>query len=207
VFTNDELIVVFTNSTPVVLTPGEWFLSAVNISGVPVTYSIKATEWPAGQVADLAIIDYSFNNNEFCITWASVPGGHYYVTGKPDLLVTNWTTLTPTITAVDYTTTWCNPLPSPYHFFRVGEGLVLSTYAPPPRIQSPVLGTNSVTLRWNGPTTAAYNVQWTPALAPPVWTSFTNVITSVTGLFEFTDDGTQTAGLDPLRFYRLIQLP
>lgn len=206
-YTNDELIVVLTNSAPVALSPGNWFLSAVNISGVPVTYSIKATEWSAVEVTNLVIINYSFASNEFCLTWTSVPGGHYFVQGKPDLLVTNWTTLTPTITAVDYTTTWCLPLPSLFHYFRVGEGFVLGTYVPPPRIQSITYGTNGVTLRWNGPVTAQYNVQWTTTLVPPVWNTFTNVITSPTGLFEFLDDGTQSGGLGGPRFYRLLQLP
>ncbi len=206
-YTNDELIVVLTNSAPVALSPGNWFLSAVNISGVPVTYSIKATEWSAVETTNLVIINYSFASNEFCLTWTSVPGGHYFVQGKPDLVVTNWTTLTATITAVDYTTTWCLPLPSPYHYFRVAEGFVSGTYVPPPRIQSITYGTNGVTLRWNGPITAQYNVQWTPTLVPPVWNPFTNVITSPTGLFQFLDDGSQSGGLGGPRYYRLLQLP
>src|SRR6185369_10295567 len=43
--TNDELIVVFTNSTPVALSAGDWYLSAVNVSGGPATYAIKATDF------------------------------------------------------------------------------------------------------------------------------------------------------------------
>ena len=44
--TNDELIVVLTNSTPVALTNGDWYLTAINLSGVPVDYSIMASWWP-----------------------------------------------------------------------------------------------------------------------------------------------------------------
>ncbi|TSA40940.1 MAG: hypothetical protein D4R57_01275 [Verrucomicrobiales bacterium] len=207
VFTNDELIVVVTNSAPVILSPGDWFLTAVNLTGLPVSYSIKATEWSASVVAPFVITSYTIASNEFCITWNSVPGAYYFVQGKPDLLVTNWTTLSPQIIAVDFSTTWCIPLPSPYHFFRVGEGLVLSTFVPPPRLRSITAGTNGITLRWNGPVTARYNVQWSPTIAPPVWTSFTNVITSTTGLFQFLDDGTQTGGFGVTRYYRLILLP
>ena len=36
---------VFTNSTPVALSAGDWYLSAVNVSGGPATYAIKATEF------------------------------------------------------------------------------------------------------------------------------------------------------------------
>ena len=38
-----ENIVVLTNSTPVPLTNGDWYLAAVNVSGIPVTYSAVAT--------------------------------------------------------------------------------------------------------------------------------------------------------------------
>jgi len=207
VFTNDELIVLTTNSAPVILSAGDWFLTAVNISGLPVSYSIKATEWFAADVLPFAITSYNIVSNEFCITWNSVPGAYYFVQGKPDLSVTNWATISPQITAVDYSTTWCVPLPSPYQFFRVGQGLVLSSYVPPPRIQSLIVSPTNVTIRWNGPSTASYNVQWSPQLVPPLWNSFTNVITSPTGLFQFIDDGTQTAGLGATRFYRLILLP
>jgi hypothetical protein len=62
-------------------------------------------------------------------------------------------------------------------------------------------------LRWNGPTTAQYNVQWTPNLAPLAWSSFTNLINSPSGLFQFLDDGSQTSGLGSARYYRLLRLP
>ncbi|MEK7780372.1 MAG: S8 family serine peptidase [Verrucomicrobiota bacterium] len=207
VYTNDELIVLTTNSAPVILSPGDWFLTAVNIAGVPVSYSIKATEWSAAEVAPFVITSYTIASNEFCITWNSVPGAYYFVQGKTNLNAPNWDRVSPQITAVDYSTTWCIPLPSPYQFFRVGEGLVLSTFVPPPRIQSLIVGTNGVTLRWNGPITASYRVDWTPTLVPASWNSFTNVITSPTGLFQFVDDGTQTGGLGVTRYYRLILLP
>lgn len=207
VFTNDELIVLTTNSTPVLLSPGDWFISAVNVTGLPVSYSIKATEWFAPEVLPFVITSYNIISNEFCLTWNSVPGAYYFVQGKPDLSVTNWTTISPQITAVDYATSWCVPLPSPYQFFRVGEGLVLSSFVPPPRIQNLIVSPTNVVIQWNGPATARYNVQWSPQLVPPLWNNFTNVITSPTGLFQFVDDGTQTGGLGATRFYRLFLLP
>jgi subtilisin-like proprotein convertase family protein len=133
-YTNDELIVVLTNSTPVPLTPGDWYIAAVNVSSGAVSYSIKATEWPAtGLPIHLAggqIITVS-GTNYFAVTWDSLPGVHYFVQGVTNLNNPNWTTISPTVTATDYTTTWLVQLPSPYHFFRVVEGLVLSTYVPP----------------------------------------------------------------------------
>jgi hypothetical protein len=40
---------------------------------------------------------------------------------------------------------------------------------------------------------------------PPVWITFTNIITSTNGVFYFTDDGVQTGGFSDKRFYRLRQ--
>ena len=40
----NELIYIDTNSAPVKLQPGDWYLAAVNVSGSNVTYSAKATE-------------------------------------------------------------------------------------------------------------------------------------------------------------------
>jgi hypothetical protein len=62
-------------------------------------------------------------------------------------------------------------------------------------------------LRWQGPLNASYRVQWTPGLVPPVWNTFTNVVTSPNTQYLFVDDGTQTGGLGVTRFYRLVLLP
>jgi hypothetical protein len=201
---NDELIVLFTNSAPVALTTGDWFLTAVNISGGPASYEIKATQWPVTG-RPVIIGDYNIVTNSFCLTWASLVGAHYYVQGLTNLsLTTNyWDTISPTLTATDVVTTWCVPLPSPYQFFRVVEGLALNLVIPPPVITSIVHTNNTVELRWTGPTYASYQVQWTPTLIPPTWNTFTNVATSTTGQFLFVDDGTQTGGFQATRYYRL----
>ena len=78
--TNDELIVVRTNSVPVPLSSGDWFLAAVNVSGGPVTYAIKATEWPF-LGSELRVIDTRLVNGRFCLTWTSFPGAVYFVQG------------------------------------------------------------------------------------------------------------------------------
>ena len=130
--TNDELIAVFTNSTPVALSAGDWYLSAVNVSGGPATYAIKATEWPL-TCGPIILTNSTVITNSLCLTWTSLPGVRYHVEGLTALGSTNWVTVSPTITATGYSTTWCVPLPSPYQFFRVVErvGLVVP---PPPTI-------------------------------------------------------------------------
>ncbi|MDW8308178.1 MAG: S8 family serine peptidase [Verrucomicrobiales bacterium] len=118
--TSDELIVLFTNSTPVGLSPGDWYLTAVNVSGGPVTYAIRATEWPlTGR--PIYITAATATSNAFCLTWTSLPGVRYTVQGLTNLNSTNWLNASPPVTAADYTSSWCIPLPSPLQFFRIAE--------------------------------------------------------------------------------------
>jgi hypothetical protein len=204
-YTNDQLIVVLTNSTPVALAPGDWYLAVVNISGAPVTYSITATEWPTTG-RPINVTGTTFTPGDFCITWSSLPGAYYYVQGVTDLTSTNWVTVSPTILATTNTTTYCVTLPSPFNYFQVAEGLAVNNYAPPPVVS--VTHTNgNFLLQWRGPATFSYQVQWTPSLGPPAWNTVTNVITSGDGLFTFLDDGSLTGGLGVMRFYQLIVLP
>jgi subtilisin-like proprotein convertase family protein len=200
--TNDELIVVLTNSLPVPLTPGDWYLNAINYSGGNVTYSIIASWWPVTG-RPFSITNVTVSTNDFCVTWESLPGVHYYIQGKVALGSGNWTTISPTITATGYSTTYCVPLPSPYNYFRVVEGIVI--YNPGP-VVTVTISVTGVLLEWDGPVNAQYQVQWAPALGAP-WTTLPNIITSTTGHFSFVDDGSLTGGFDATRFYRVVQLP
>ena len=69
-------------------------------------------------------------------------------------------------------------------------------------------------LTWFAPSNDLFQVQWTGALNSPVtWTTFTNPpavsyntnfqATATRAQFNFFDDGTQTSGFGPMRFYRL----
>src|ERR1035441_1531076 len=50
---------------------------------------------------------------------------------------------------------------------------------------------------WNAPTNISYQVDYSSNLLSG-WTTFTDIITSTSGLFDFTN--TQTGGLPPSRF-------
>jgi hypothetical protein len=217
--TNGEVIVVFTNSTPIPLLRGDWYLTAINksTSTNPAPYTVVATEWPVTG-RPFGITNYGFSTNglstnsvvtnEFCLTWNSLPGVHYYLLGATSLSPWLWYKASPTITATNSSTTYCVPLPSPFHFFRVAEGLsLIDVLEPVPRL-SVTSTTNGTLLNWIGSVTALYEAQWEPFLAPPSWTSFTNVITTPTtnGTFFFLDDGTQTGGFGPMRYYRVRQI-
>src|SRR5262249_39477390 len=133
------------------------------------------------------------------------PGIHYSVQAKPGLTESNWTTLSPTLTASDISTTFCIPLPSDFEYFRVSEGIVLVPALP--IISSLAYSTNATLLQWSAPTNLLFQVQWTPSLAPATWQSIPGQVTSSNGTFLFLDDGSQTGGVGAERFYRLRQLP
>jgi subtilisin-like proprotein convertase family protein len=205
--TADELISIFNSSRPIALTPGEWFLTAVNVSGTPANYTIMASEFSVYGTNIVITNIHAYSNSFLCITWTSVPGLHYYIQGKADLTSTNWVMVAPNITATDYSTTYCIPLPSPLHYFRVGTGVAPAFSALPVNITSITRDPGGVTLRWIGLTNAIYQVQWSPSVAPVTWNSFSGTVTSLTGQFSYRDDGSQTGGLGGRRYYRLRQLP
>ncbi len=202
-WTNRELIVVYSTSSPIPLTPGEWFLAAINQSAGPVNYGVKAVNFGASGLG-FAITNFQHAFDRFCLTWESLPGVSYYIEGSTNLALPNWTALSGTLLAVDSATTWCLELPSPYQFFRVREGLVLGPCLASPVISSVKVVTNGVQLQWAGPICATYEVQATPSLTAPVWTSFTNWITTTNAWFSFLDPG--APGPATNRFYRLRQV-
>jgi hypothetical protein len=146
-------------------------------------------------------------SNHFCLTWTSLAGVQYHVDGLTNLNSTNWVAASPTITATDFSTTWCLALPSPFQFFRVLQGPAPAPAAPPVFTGFTRQTNGNILIQWTGSTTLQYQLDWTPTLAPPAWTNFSNIFTSPTGLFSFLDDGSQTSGLGTQRFYRVLQLP
>jgi hypothetical protein len=86
----------------------------------------------------------------------------------------------------------------------------------PPTIASIIAtnigGTNGFLLTWYAPTNDHFMVQWTASLPPLNWQTFTNIIgydlfiSPTNSRFTFFDDGSQTSGFGPIRYYRLFGL-
>ena len=76
-----------------------------------------------------------------------------------------------------------------------------------PAISAPVITSTGILLQWAAAANSRFQVQWTPSLGNPAWTTLPGVLTSVSGTFSFLDDGSQTGGLDTARFYRLLVVP
>jgi choice-of-anchor C domain-containing protein len=78
--------------------------------------------------------------------------------------------------------------------------------------QTNFAGSNGFLVAWFAPTNTQFHLQWTPALVPPNWNNFNGVIsfasfiTATNSKFQYFDDGSQTGGFGPTRFYRLLLL-
>ena len=78
--------------------------------------------------------------------------------------------------------------------------------------QTNIAGSNGFLVTWFAPTGDQFHLQWTPALVPANWANFNGVISDAlsvsltNGMFQYFDDGSQTGGFGPMRFYRLLLL-
>lgn len=174
----DEVIQIDTNSFPVPVGPGIWYLMVTNKELTTISYEITATEFGvepppvSGQITNLVVTE-----TNVCITWISVPGTNYYVVAKTNALQGVWTPISPTLTAVDTSTTWCLEPPGPWRFFDVfeGESPVLPIPAPVPVIR--LDGTN-ICVSWSSVAGTNYFVQAKKAFTDPNWDTLTPSITA-----------------------------
>ncbi|HEY5232223.1 MAG TPA: S8 family serine peptidase [Verrucomicrobiae bacterium] len=68
-------------------------------------------------------------------------------------------------------------------------------------------GGGKIQFQWTASSSSPVEVQWTTNLASRVWNTITNPATTTSnGVSTFTDDGSQTAPLGAVRFYRLVQV-
>ena len=116
-----------------------------------------------------------------------VPGSNYYlgVQNPNSFAVTNGLNVT-------------------FHLLPVASALSIT--------KTNIAGTNGFLVTWFAPIGSQFHMQWTPGLVPPHWNnfngviSFTSFIAATNSEFQYFDDGSQTGGFGPTRFYRLLLL-
>jgi hypothetical protein len=203
----NELISLLTNSAPIPLAPGDWFLSVYNNTTNLASYDVVATEFPkTGD--DVKVLKVFVQTNALCIIWTNtLPGVNYYVVGKDVWQSQVWVPVSPTIRATNTWITWCTALPTPYMFFDLREGLSPLSLVTTINYTNQVFGTNGLTLCWLAPPNQYYLVLYTDTLSPPKWVPYPDYITSTNTLYKFTDDGSKTGGLNLNRFYQVLEVP
>ena len=206
--TTSELIVLFTNSVPIALTPGDWYLGVLNNTSNDVTYAAIATQY-FSEGTNITPGPITISSNLFCTSYAGVlPGVNYYIEGaanfNPPIL---WVPVTPTIKATGTTLNWCIALPNTYSFFRLREGLSPLSSGSPTTFTASGFAAGALGLQWNAPPGLRFVAEYTESLFPPVWQPYPDYITSTNTVYSFNDDGSRTAPLGPARYYRFFQVP
>lgn len=203
---SDELIYLLDFSTPIPLTPGDWYLGVVNSTGTEVRYTAQATEYPVYGT------NFNFSSSQvvtgsLCLTWTNtLPDVNYHVLVANSVAPPFWLPMPPSIRATTNQVIWCTPLPSSFSVFRLNEGLVPTLYPALANLDGTPVPTNGFTVRWSAPADQTFLLEGSELLTPPSWQTLTNNFSSTNGLFEYFD-GPQTNGVKPYRFYRFYQLP
>jgi len=149
----------------------------------------------------------TMTSNQLCLTWVNLlPEVNYYVEAKASLSDAAWIPVSPTLRATSSQITWCLPLPSPYHFFRLAEGLSPLSAGSPVTISSMTFAPGGLTLQWTAPANQRFCIEWSDSLLGP-WKPYPDYITSATTTYTFTDNGTKTAPLGAGRYYRIFSTP
>jgi hypothetical protein len=149
----------------------------------------------------LSIVPVS--SSSVVITWSSISNNLYRLQYKGSLLSTNWTDLSPDITATDTTASYTDhPAGAVQRYYRV----VLLGVAPPPAPAIKSLtgaGTPSVVITWSAISNRTYHLQYKTNLGAPGWSDLSPNVTASGTAASFTDH--------PLgalqRYYRVALLP
>ena len=109
------------------------------------------------------------------------------------LLIERFTRITNSTLFIYYTmSTW-----NPYTVVKMRSAFTITPVIDPGSL---VHKKNKFSFAWSAPTNGSYQVDYSSNLVSG-WTTFSNLITSTNGTFDFTND--ETGGLPPIRFYRL----
>jgi hypothetical protein len=165
--TNSAWLTLFDYSQPVNLSPGPWFLAVINTNAGAIPYTITATAWNI-RATNIVTAVTSLDNQSLCLAWNTLPGVYYVVQGRTNLNTPGWTDVSPVLAATNVVTTWCVPLPSPYHFFRIAEATTSGSAGSAP--MAPLIGSvlatpGAITLRWTAPAGERFTVEW--SFQPP----------------------------------------
>jgi hypothetical protein len=137
----------------------------------------------AGPTADLATVPP-----------ATTPGGEF-----APIMIGRFTRITNSTLFIYYTlSTW-----NPYTVVKMRSAFTITPVIDPASL---VKSNNQFSFAWGAPTNITYHVDYSTNLLSS-WTTFTNLVTSTNGAFNFTDDGTNSGGFGNTKIYRLRSSP
>jgi subtilisin-like proprotein convertase family protein/subtilisin family serine protease len=205
----NEIITVTTNSTPLPLSTGDWYLGVFNKVTNAVIYTIRATA-VTNTTSTIVSTNITLNapslvgTNSLCLSWRSSVGFKYHLEGRRDIATGSWTNISGTITATNANTSYCVSLPTTYRFFRIVE----ESTAPAAvglRVGASVIASDKrVELTWNAVLGQRYDVQVLTNLLSTNWITLTNLV-ATNAVMTLKDPSSSTNA--SVRFYRVRQSP
>ncbi len=121
---------------------------------------------------------------------STTPGGDF-----APIMVERFTRITNSTLFIYYTmSTW-----NPYTVVKMRSAFTITPVIDP---DSPVNLKNKFSFAWIAPTNIVYQVDYSTNLLSP-WNTFTNLVTSTNGIFNFTDNGANGGGFGAAKYYRL----
>ena len=100
---------------------------------------------------------------------------------------------------------FCQPLSTPYRYFQVHR-VVSPAPSDEVRFDSITVTATEIVLRWSAPAGMRFTVQYSTQI-PPQWVPFPGTVTSTTGSYEFTDDGSFSGGTTGFPIYQVLAAP
>jgi len=212
-----ESIRVTTNSVPVPLSGGDWYVYVYNADNHAVSYILQAIQYigdtPVG-VSFKPVI--SVTGNIITLQWFASPGLVFRVQYATQIAPSGdfvWIDIPGTVTSATTLYTFIDDGsltggPAPQKFYRVilEGGTPVDTSI---TVNISMAG-GTVVLDWNSLPNLKFKVQYAPDIPGSGvinWSDVPGTVTSATGSYSFTDDGSQTGGKDKTKFYRVVLIP
>jgi hypothetical protein len=174
-------------------TNADYATNILNFASGPLNLWFNQTNLPSGTNAgDFELLANSTGGSAFLGTNtapAFIPGQTYY------LALQNTNSYAVTNYALEV------------NFHLLPASHVVTIPLNPPVFGGATVTGSSIQLQWIASVGAQIQVQWTTNLASGIWNTITNpATTTIAGVSTFTDNGSQTAPLGKMRFYRLLQI-
>jgi len=113
---------------------------------------------------------------------------------SPDLIESFTTISNSTLNIYYFMATW-----NPYTVVKMRSAFTINPVIDPASL---IKLKKKFSFAWNAPTNIIYQVEYSTNLLS-AWNTFTNLVTSTNGVFNFTDNGTNEGGLGITKYYRL----
>ncbi|MGP8234361.1 MAG: DUF4185 domain-containing protein [Limisphaerales bacterium] len=117
---------------------------------------------------------------------------------SPDLIESFTTISNSTLDIYYLMATW-----NPYTIVKMRSAFTINPVIDPASL---VKSKKKFSFAWTAPTSIVYQVDYSTNLLA-AWNTITNLVTSTNGIFNFTDNGTNSGGFGNTKFYRLQSLP